>query len=200
MNRRDRRRGLTLVEVLVSMVLLALLTTLAFDGLRFGARSWDRVRTHTERDLKVAQVHMFLRDRIGAVVPASNASDQQPLPALARSLLQGTEKSMAFRASWSPRFATGGRFVFTLWHDVERRKIMLRWTPEVSARASAMTGERTLLDDVDDATFSYFGGRADNGPATWREGWTGADGLPRLVRIDMGAGIPSLQIALRFHG
>ena len=66
---RRAEAGFTLLELLVSMTLLALLAIAMFGSLRFGARAWDRSEAHGAGMEQVRLVQQLLRRDLEQAYP-----------------------------------------------------------------------------------------------------------------------------------
>lgn len=162
-------RGFTLVETLVSLTLLALVATMLFGGLRFGARSWDAAATRTEAQAETAAVRAFLSARLSEVSQLEGAE----------AAVEGTAEGIAFSAPWIGGPTPPGIYRFSLAREGDQ--LMLAWRPQDAARAD-LAGRRALLGGVARAAFAYYGA-AEGGSPGWRPAWPAARGAPRLVRL-----------------
>src|SRR5579864_4800784 len=73
--------GFTLVELLVSLTLFALLMVVLFGGLRFGTRAVTAATATVDRTEEIATAYAFLRDAIGNAqpLPADRLAAQPPV-------------------------------------------------------------------------------------------------------------------------
>ncbi|MCX7383324.1 MAG: prepilin-type N-terminal cleavage/methylation domain-containing protein [Alphaproteobacteria bacterium] len=155
MRRRDA--GFTLIEMLVTVVVLGLLAASLLQGSRLGIAAWDGA-DRRQRDLMEAEAaERVLRDVIARMVPlAQNAPP-----------LLGTPGTMAFRAT-----ATGETTIaIGLGLDAAKR-LVLR---ELAAGRGGVR-ETILLESVERLAFAYWQG------GVWQTEWR-RDGVPRLVRV-----------------
>ena len=115
--------GFTLIEVLVSLALLALLLALLAGGLRYARSTWDATARLDE--LAAADmVETFLRARLAEAMPLY----EQRKAGMVRALFSGAGDSMSFVAPAPNGPAGTGLYRYTL-----------------EAAAGAGAGQRTLV-------------------------------------------------------
>jgi general secretion pathway protein J len=167
-------RGFTLVELLVTLTLLALLMVLLFGGLRFGVRAWDGAQAHGNGADEMRVVQNLLRREIEQAYPSYDRTD--PLNPVVN--FAGDADSMTFLAP-TP-YATGsvGRAWITLAaaRDRNDRQLEIRAVPELAASRNDGWSS-AILRHVSAVRFSYFA----NG--RWNASWHGARTMPSLVRV-----------------
>ena len=175
-------RGFTLVELLVSLVILALISTALFTALRFSARSWRAGESRLVEASDDDALRRFLRLRLAEAVAAA-------MPA------EGREREMAFRGDAGHlRFAApmphalglGGIYVFTL-APGEAVPLTLDWLLLRPDRlldvADGRARPRPLFTaGVRAVRFRYYGSVDGRSEPVWSEIWD-SETLPRLVEI-----------------
>ncbi len=181
--RRQRgRRGFTLVELLVSLVVLALISTALFTALRFSARSWRAGESRLVAASDEDAVRRFLRMRLAEALPVA-----MPAGDRAREMVfRGDATHLRFAAPMPHALGLGGNYVFSLSPD-ERAPLMLDWLLLRPDRlldvADGRERPRPLFTaGIRAVRFRYFGsvdGRSEPG---WTEIWESGT-LPRLVEI-----------------
>lgn len=157
-----RERGLTLVELLVALTLLAMVSLLMMTGLRLGSRVWERVEGASQELDATLGVHGFLRARLsGTSRPDAVA---------------GTAERLRFSAPWMTALGGAGIYGF----ELARREdeLVLAWRPVEelvgsgqSAVAEAVSGERVLLERITGLRISYFGRPKGADRPRWVERW-----------------------------
>jgi prepilin-type N-terminal cleavage/methylation domain-containing protein len=86
------KAGFTLLEVLVSLVIMALITTVAFAGLSIGIDSWRRgIRKIDELDRRFAIEHLFQRQIASADAKLFRGNNHQLEFISDYSILNGTD-------------------------------------------------------------------------------------------------------------
>jgi len=207
-----RRRGFTLVELLIALVLVATMTVLLFSGLRLGSRAWEAVETVSERvsDLRVARNfidRMLLQARDVAVV-----GDGVELPVFA-----GEPQRLELVAPLSEHVGIPGLYVLRLSLEdagEHPRLVLTRWLlhPEVLEGgddyppweplieasgeavdagpldrdvATGVYGRTVLLPAVERFELAYFGVAEGEQQTAWFEDWLEQPRLPQQVRLDL---------------
>jgi general secretion pathway protein J len=191
-------RGFTLLELLISISLLALLMTLLVGGLRIGTHHLGRQSERLDRAARDLVVEHFLRAELADARPV----DGSGAGGLA---FIGRATGVTFVGPTPASAAAGGLQMLSL--DVvndgpARGEIVADWqlygalpgTPAASPRRSV------LLDHVRRASFAYFGALRGEA-AAWHSSWTNMNDLPSLVRLSVefsdGELMPELIVALR---
>lgn len=197
----DRREaGFTLVELLVSVALLALLTVVLVSGLRVGTR-FTRDPERLERASRIAVTQEALRARLADARPLLAPGRDDP-----RVLFEGSSDEVAFIALAPRSVMVGGLEAFAiqyLRHNPGTDGALVLRSGAFNAAPGA--GERvrttTLLDHVRRAEFSYFGPALPDEAPRWHDSWRDALQLPILVRLFVefsdGSRMPDLIVALR---
>ena len=196
--------GFTLIEVLVSLVLLALLLTLLAGGLRYARSTWDAT-ARLDEVAAADMVETFLRARLAEAMPLY----EQRKAGMVRALFSGAGDSMSFVAPAPNGPAGTGLYRYTLeaaaGAGAGQRTLVVRLAPHLpllSDSALERPPERyDLLRNVRTVSFRYFGrGDLRSDPA-WHTAWPRTDALPSLVEIviardDREGGPISLTIGL----
>ncbi len=166
--------GFTLIELLVALTLVGLISLVLFGGLRFGIRAWETGTTRAEASRKVAIVQSLLRRQLSqAVLPARRSAEDDDPPAFV-----GEAETLRFVAPLSAHVGFGGLYLFEL--AIERaadsRRLMMRWQPyradQLDTFDEAVMEERSLIDDIDEAAFAYFGALGARELVDWHDRWT----------------------------
>lgn len=190
--------GFTLLEMLVSLVLLALLSTVLLEGVRFATRTLERQLAGFERAGALPPAYGFLRTSLAGarpIVPVNGETDAVAF--------DGRSDSIAF-VSAAPRGAVrGGLYLFTV--DVASDRLRARWRlfNGLLPGAEEDAGEAMLLDRVGRIDIAYFGGRPGDADVAWRDQWRGVPYLPLAVRfgieLENGGTAPALVVAPRLQ-
>lgn len=166
--RRDAA-GFTLIEMLVTVVVLGLLTAGLLQGSRLGLSAWESAGRREAELMAAEAAERTLRDLISRMAPQS---------AGAQALL-GTPGTMAFKITAMPAGDGGAAdgaapdpgISIAIGLDAGKRLVLREL-------ASGRRGlqETVLLDGVSRLAISYWRGSG------WQTEWRG-EGLPRLVRL-----------------
>lgn len=177
--RRDRHttRGFTLVEVLVALTLLGLIGVMLSDGLRFGARAWERTRDSSASLSDIAATQNFLRRRLEG--PTREAG------------FGGETGWMTVEALWMADLGAGAfnRLVLAHYPDATPSgALVLSWEPAEEDGGEpdpTLSGSRVLLDGVQAFAIRYFGALPPDETPRWHAAWPTDAGRPALVRVDL---------------
>jgi general secretion pathway protein J len=176
--RADRRAtGFTLLEVLVSLVVLALIILGLSQGLRFGILAFQHQAATIDRAANLDAVDRTLR----ALVEQIDAGNQHDAPEIA-----GTPRSVEFTSELpeGAAAALGSREAEIRILVDPAHRLLLRWAPYRHAKPAGpppMPVDTVLLTQVDHVTISYW---ARSGPPHWLATWSGAE-TPALIRISL---------------
>ena len=197
---RKRDDGFTLVEMLISILILALITGMLLDGLRLVTHSVGRETSRLDRSSQIALVQNFVRAQLGdaqrIVLAAGPAAPVD---------FTGKVDRLVFVSPAPASVAFGGlqrlALVFNAGTSAAGGTIEADWRPyrDGSGAASAVAN-RVLLDHVSAAVFSYFGSTRANEPLEWHDEWREMSDLPLLVRLAVvfsgGRTMPELIVVL----
>lgn len=197
--RRPGEQGLTLIELLLSLAILAVLTGFLAGGLSIGRRAFDadRVNRIVSGSSAVIQTVSIL---IGSALPVPDgAHDQGP-----QIMFDGRQQALLFVGLSEGRSLRGGP------HKIRLRRsgsdliaeIMATATETKSAGPVPPAIQVAVLSGVREVHFEYFGKINPASPPGWRKEWAGAEHLPDLVSIrvdfeDQRRNEPAAIVALR---
>jgi general secretion pathway protein J len=186
-----RRKGFTLLEVLVAVTLLAVIVTLALGGLRIGARSWDAGNERLDHVGAFHTSYRFLRQMLSQAFPATTGEEGN-----LRFAFRGNERELQFVVVESPRAGLPGAFVVALrvaggTTGRELRVVLAPFRPDkegLAVRAATEEDEGVLFTNAARIGFSYFGSRRAGDSLEWSSVWDAPDNMPRLVRLEVEGG------------
>jgi general secretion pathway protein J len=175
-----RQDGFTLLELMVTITLLALLSLLLFSGLRFGVRAWDGNEAHGAGMDELRVVRNLLQRELEAAWPAYVTTD----PVNPVIDFDGGENAVSFIAPPPQSLQTQGRARITLAsaRDGSHVALMMRARPELAA-GNAGGWSEPLLRNLAAVRFSYFGVAAQGAAPAWRANWPSGKTFPQLVRV-----------------
>ncbi|HET9031388.1 MAG TPA: type II secretion system minor pseudopilin GspJ [Dokdonella sp.] len=176
---RGRRRGFTLIEILVSLVIFAAMAAITWSALSQIARTRSalaaeqdrfahivRIMSNLERDLRQA-ISRPLRGNYGEQVPA---------------VLGTTERIELSRLGFANPRAEPRSNIERVLYDIDNKKLRRGRYAVLDRAAGSMPQWRDMLDQVSDFRLRYLGS-----DGAWREQWppreTPIDELPRAIEL-----------------
>ncbi len=168
--------GFTLLEVLVSLVVLALIILGLAQGLRFGILAFQRQSSTIGRAADLDAVDRTLRGIIEQIDPGNTHDAPE---------IRGNAQTVVFTAALpeGAAAALGGTRDAAIRILVDHtHRLVLRWVPyrhAIPVGPPPHPIDTVLLPGVDHITISYW---ARGGPAGWLSTWT-APQVPALIRI-----------------
>jgi prepilin-type N-terminal cleavage/methylation domain-containing protein len=171
--------GFTLIEVLVSLTIMALITGIAFAGLRVGIDSWQRgTRRIQELDRRVSVERLLGR--------------QLPLAIVGQ--LKGNGTTLQFVSSYSLANGPGDPMVVT--YSFEAGNLIYNETPQSKyTEGDADAGVMQSLGGFTNVRFRYLG-RDPLEHLVWLDEWE-ASNLPPVVRVEINQDVMTLPMVNR---
>jgi len=177
--------GFTLLELLVSMTVLAFLSVMMVGGLHFGARVWERTESAAQDQGRVASVQALLRRQVAEMAAQQvRGLDRRP-----RIAFEGSGDQVVFVAPMPQYLGQGGYYVIALETEaaVPARSLVMRWEPFDRERPGLTLSEQArkeiLVTNVERVVFRYFGHDRRGTPTGWLSAWNDADQLPELIDV-----------------
>jgi general secretion pathway protein J len=178
--RRRGEQGLTLIELLLSLAILAVLTGFLAGGLSIGRRAFDADRV-AEISSETDATIQVIASLIGSALPAPTSANN-PNAGIA---FDGRQQTLSFVGLSEGRSQQGGP------HAINLRRSGGEFVVEVAGSAPGIANETSgpaparvvALSGVRDVRFSYFGSLKPAGPPGWQSEWFRAERLPDLVSI-----------------
>jgi general secretion pathway protein J len=178
--RQGRDAGFTLVEMLVSLTLLALAALMMLEGLGAGQRLWAGESARIAQGASIEAAQASLRARIEQLRPDTRFDGQASYADI-----DGDDRQLVFIGPPTAveRPAAVRRYRLALNSQGE---LVLGHAPaQVDAEAGAVYTDQILLRDVGGLNISYYGPDASGGAAQWGPDWTRRATPPDLVRIKL---------------
>lgn len=191
-----RARGMTLVEVIVSMAILSMVVVVLGASVRGMGASAERVDRQIDESDQMRVVSAFLRELMTRAAFERATATGQPQYTAAPG-------QFAWVGSMPPRLgAPAGRHFFRL--AVEPLEgaapaLVLRFAPwqEGAAADWAKADSRVIVPDVAQFEFAYGGAGLEQG---WAGEWTRRDALPPRLKLTLGTATqawPPLVLPIR---
>lgn len=205
--RRRTQDGFTLIEVLVSLVLLALVLTLLSGAVRFARGTWDAA-ARLDREAGYDVAGNFLRAHLAEAMPLF----EQAEGGVVRVAFDGTSETLTFVAPTQNGPAGAGLYRFALQAgpdgsaDIPSKALLVKVTPYRS-NAREQTAEspfeaHVLVEDIRAVAIRYFGRGQFRAAPAWHEAWPRKDALPDLLELTIirrNGDRSSLMIELRLR-
>jgi prepilin-type N-terminal cleavage/methylation domain-containing protein len=196
----DGQAGFTLLELLISLMILSFILSLIPGTLRIGQRVWETDDAFEQRD-SLNTFRRYLEDRLAEALPIYMRERSMSL----RMEFTGEPGRVAFVAQASAGPAGGGmyRFDFRREEGPGEQPLVLRQSlyriadltrPQSEAAAPPSMEHRSLIG-VDGLSFRYFGAPERGKPPQWQTLWPRGDSLPDLIEmtIDVGGRSPGVE-------
>ena len=197
---RRRSSGFTLIEVLLSTVLLAAGLALGFATVRAAGASAQRGEAIAERNERIRAVSEFLRRRIGGM--QGLVFELDPESGESRRFA-GEAESMRFVADLPDYLGRGGPHLHALGVARDGDGFALQVDFRMVLAGETIEGSRArppepLADGLRSVEFAYRGPGKDGKPAPWLYEWEHPEALPAQVRVrivDAQGAWPDLVVA-----
>jgi len=179
-----KARGFTLLEMTVVLALIAMMSIIIIEALRFGGRAYTEVMTVDDDEWHLFAAQRFLR----AVLESAQPFKPERAEGLAFGL-EGSATQLSVSSSRSPLRGPGSLTRYHIFVDADRTRptrsnLMIRGHVDRDGRAEsdpAPDKAEVLVENVSRIEWSYFDAPC-NAQAVWRETWKGRRDLPALVR------------------
>ena len=179
-------KGFTLLELLIGLVLLGLILTLLFGGLRLGARSWDSGDKRADESSQLRSIQGFIRRELSQVFPLRWKKEVD-----ARLAFVGTSDAVKFVAPLPGQVSGGGLYLLGLElepSEESQRLIMKREPSDPAAKdfSGLENGEKSVLaEHIETMSIAYFGALTTTAEPAWQDKWDDPLRLPQLIRIQV---------------
>jgi prepilin-type N-terminal cleavage/methylation domain-containing protein len=191
--RADRQAGFTILELLISLMILSFILSLIPGTLRIGQRVWETDDAFEQRD-SLDTFRRYIEDRLTEALPIYQRDRTLNL----RMEFTGDPGRVAFVAQASAGPAGGGmyRFDFRREEGPGERPLILQQSlfritditrPQQDGAAPASMQHRSLIG-VTGLSFRYFGAPERGKPPQWQALWSRPDSLPDLIEMTIAVG------------
>jgi general secretion pathway protein J len=175
LDRRGADAGLSLIELLISLMLLVLITGFLAGGVAIGRRAFS---ADQQASMEAAN-HAALASLANLIATALPNRSGQGAPIS----FEGGRDSLAFVALSIGHALPGGPLGVRIYRDGSEVDVVVKGGRHTGTaqdiRAQALVGVSSLA-------FSYFGSLEPSKPPAWHLEWPASDHLPDLVAIKVG--------------
>jgi general secretion pathway protein J len=203
---RTREAGFSLVELLVSLVLLSMVAALLASGLTLGQRVWGRSEERAQASRAMFDAQTALRRMLDNMQPLRSGSEGSRAVEF-----RGSADELDAIVPLPPHIGLGGLYRLHLFRNRPARRLDLTLYAYERGMKTAEQGTKTvddaaalttLVNDIDGMELRYFGKVRGEETPNWRNAWQGQEELPALISIRITgakAGVvwPELLIAPR---
>ena len=181
---RKTEAGFSLVEVLVSLTLLAMILALLPGAFRTGKRGWETAAVIEQRAASDASID-YLRHRIAEAAAVFDKDES----GRSRIAFNGGDQDLSFVAPAPSGPGGGGLYRFTvaapLGASARPADLTLSMTPyrQLETQADPVVSKHVLLPAIRSLKFRYFGIQTDGEKPAWSDAWLRQDQLPVLIEL-----------------
>lgn len=169
-----KNKGITLIETMVAMALLAAMTVLGGQALFLSRKNWEAMDKKSEaigRELAVQGLLMRLLE----------SAEPMWWGAPKGFVFLGDARGFSWYSFVGVQEGGKGLFRYEVLFDEEKKALVLRRYPGIVQEGEPLFSE-TLMPAAR-ARFSYFGASDPGGERLWRDEWRSEGSLPLLVRL-----------------
>jgi prepilin-type N-terminal cleavage/methylation domain-containing protein len=171
-------RGFTLVEVMVSLVIMLMVVTVAFSGFRIGINAWERGGRAVDAMDKRATLERLIQRQLASAYPLQVSMEKDTVV-----LFRGSASRIDFVSDYS--LADGsvdfrkisyvldnGRFLYG-------EQSLFGYVPSESEPLP-----ETVLVMLPEGSFQFLGRDKDDKPI-WTSEWKLGDGMPLAIKLEL---------------
>jgi general secretion pathway protein J len=175
--------GFSLVEMMVSLLILGMLATMLLSGVHTGRRVWQDVNTRAGNGDTFSSARMLMTQMLGQSFPSTRYDASSPY-----AYFTGNQTSIRFQGPANSMIQPGDirdQYLF-----LSNKGKLLLASKSLYALDNSLPGQvrqtpqtLTLMENVQSLEIDYFGAAAPDRKLRWRTLWYGQPALPALVRI-----------------
>jgi prepilin-type N-terminal cleavage/methylation domain-containing protein len=173
------KRGFTLIEVLVSLTIMASITAVAFAGLSIGIDTWQRGSRKIEELDRTFALERLLNRQVAVADPQ---------------LFLGGVRELEFVSTYSLANGSGDPVRVKYWFDSGKLLYAEMPAADYSSEAVGAVINQTI-GSFSQISFRYLG-RDQGGQAAWVSEWT-QNGLPPAVQVQIGSDVLTIPTVNR---
>ena len=173
--------GFTLLELLVSITIMALLGATMAAGVRFGINAWQAGAAQTEALMTGRSLHSLMHGQLStARLRLLRGPGRDAVAAF-----WGEPDRLQFLGSL-PQVVPHGNDMLLEYRLTATGALAFSWRASGEDRqAETPTRPEKLLENVDRLRFRYYGRSAGGPVASWHDRWMDRDRLPALIRVEV---------------
>jgi len=174
--------GFTLVEVILSMVILSLIMLIIGSGFRLGIDAWERGDKETNEIQKYRVLYGLMSQQIKSAYPYKMKIDEEKVV-----IFKGESDSIMFVTISKDSFFRGFKWIRYSYKDgaLLYKEGAL---PDKKLLETISGNDEIMESKIGNVKFSYF--TSDAGK--WEESWSMGDSLPGAVMVKLGDFEPML--------
>lgn len=178
MTHRSQDAGFTLLELLVSVTLLAFLSAALVAGLRFGTRIWNKSESAEVNTNSIRMAQKLVAQDIARIYPKFVVAS----PTDSFIDFAGSSHRMEFLSTANQSYGQMTRVTLSAATDDIGVAMGYDSLPEL-ARSNAARSRQILLHHLKSIEFAYFGATENERVPAWHEAWQHERSLPLLIRV-----------------
>lgn len=172
-----KNNGFTLIEVLISMSIVAILVLIVAGSLRIGISSVEKGERKFDELERIRASAGVIDSQIQSWLPLTYEEDEKK-----RFFFTGERESIVFPANHSIWDGRQG-YVMVRYQAVISDSGMVDLVASENLVGKSSTSRVTLLSGLDEIYFAYLYEDEETGAEEWLESWTDYEVMPQMVRI-----------------
>jgi general secretion pathway protein J len=182
-----RKRGFTLVEVLIALVLMSMAMALMMAGLRYSAKAWSSAEQRIDTLTDLQATRRIMNSTLGAAFPTITGEGDSK-----RFLFEGESGAVTFTTYMPPYPDQAGLYLIKLFIIKHEGSYQLRLkrallTPDIRPLSDWSSEEDVLVWQSGwPLSFAYFGSSDES--EHWQNQWDGSIQIPQLVKLQIESG------------
>lgn len=186
----NRNAGFTLLELLISITLIAVLLVIIFGAMRLGFRSIDKGQAKIEYLERLRSSLNIIESQIQSNLPLTFTEEGST-----KYYFQADNNSVRFASNFSIWNGQNGYVIvsYTIEHDPIGKKSLYAAENIVGTQHENKT---KLFDNLDNIEFEFFGKDPLKDNAEWLRQWSNNTAIPEKVRLHIVDGTRSFSLTI----